>query len=771
MTKGSAGADGSGDGELSGSLPGDPRPADPPPGDPPPGDPPPGDPPPAESPSATSPATVAPRSAPTYRPFLDGLRAVAVLGVLVYHLNRNWLPGGFLGVDIFFVLSGYLITMLLLTEQRDTGRIHLPAFWARRIRRLLPALLVVLVVMVVLIDIGGDPLAQGQARGDLLSTLFYFANWHFITSGQSYFTQFVAVSPDRHTWSLAIEEQFYLFWPIVVALVLARFRRRTLAAVAATVAVASALWMVVIFDPLDPSRAYYGTDSRIFEILIGALLAIALAGSQKARIAAWGRRLAPVALLAIVAAYLWLADDNTIYYHGGAVLIAVAAATLLAGLEAGSPIDRLLSVRPMVLVGLASYGMYLWHFPIIIFTNQWVGPTTTPTVALLAVALTFAATAISYVVVESPIRRRGLLLGYKLTPARLARVVPIASGAVALVIVVATANGVVATNWNDANSDPTGITIYTPVPTASSALATSTPVATQTQSASSSIAPTPSQSPTPEPIGGQGWVVGVVGDSVMVSAVPGLQAEATRRGWLFVSAARRACPVGYEPLYDAYGNPSPYQCGVVRTLHDQLIAAKPNVVIWHDLQSVLDRRSPNGTLLKPGSSAWKTSLFAEWTLVLNRFLAAGARVVIVLPPLRSQQAAGCHGVPMQSRCVDIQTQDTIMREATTEWFASLDGLAGVYLIQVDSLLCPAGYPCPGTVAGVQVRLPGDDQTHFTGAGSTWFAPQLLDLVVATLEGPAPSPAAGLSPSPAAGPTAGLNPNPAPDLTPSPAPTT
>jgi hypothetical protein len=257
----------------------------------------------------------------------------------------------------------------------------------------------------------------------------------------------------------------------------------------------------------------------------------------------------------------------------------------------------------------------------------------------------------------------------------------------------------------------------------------------------------------------------------MVSAVPGLQAEATRRGWLFVSAARRACPVGYEPLYDAYGNPSPYQCGVVRTLHDQLIAAKPNVVIWHDLQSVLDRRSPNGTLLKPGSSAWKTSLFAEWTLVLNRFLAAGARVVIVLPPLRSQQAAGCHGVPMQSRCVDIQTQDTIMREATTEWFASLDGLAGVYLIQVDSLLCPAGYPCPGTVAGVQVRLPGDDQTHFTGAGSTWFAPQLLDLVVATLEGPAPSPAAGLSPSPAAGPTAGLNPNPAPDLTPSPAPTT
>jgi Predicted acyltransferases len=315
---------------------------------------------------------------------------VAVLGVLVYHLNRDWLPGGFLGVDIFFVLSGYLITMLLLNEHRETGRISLPTFWARRIRRLLPALLVLLVVMVILIDVGGDPLALGQARGDLLATLFYAANWHFITSGQTYFSQFLAVSPDRHTWSLAIEEQFYLVWPILVAVILARFRTRALGIVAVTVGVASALWMVAIFNPADPSRAYYGTDSRIFQILIGAVLAISLAGPLKARVAIWGRRLAPVALLAIAAAYLLLADDNSIYYHGGAVVVALAAATLIAGLEAGSPIDRLLSLRPLVLVGLASYGMYLWHFPIIIFTNQWLGPTSTPAIALLAVGLTFS---------------------------------------------------------------------------------------------------------------------------------------------------------------------------------------------------------------------------------------------------------------------------------------------------------------------------------------------------------------------------------------------
>jgi hypothetical protein len=151
---------------------------------------------------------------------------------------------------------------------------------------------------------------------------------------------------------------------------------------------------------------------------------------------------------------------------------------------------------------------------------------------------------------------------------------------------------------------------------------------------------------------------------------------------------------------------------------------------------VLARKSPNGTLLSPGSSAWKASLYAEWTLVLDRFLADGAKVVVVLPPLRSDQPAGCQGVPMQDRCLTIQHQDTIIREATREWFAGLDGRAGVYLIEVDSLLCPNGYPCPSQVAGIDVRLPGYDQTHFSEAGSTWFAPRLLDEVVAVLKAPA-----------------------------------
>jgi peptidoglycan/LPS O-acetylase OafA/YrhL len=670
---------------------------------------------PAADPSAPS-APSAPL-ATGYRPFLDGLRAVAVLGVLVYHLNRDWLPGGYLGVDIFFVLSGYLITMLLLAEHRDKGRIDLPAFWSRRIRRLLPALLVLLVVMAVLINLSGDPLATGAARGDLLSTLFYVANWHFITSGQTYFAQFVAVSPDRHTWSLAIEEQFYLFWPILASVVLGRLGRRGLALIATAVGLASALWMVAIFDPIDPSRAYYGTDSRMFELLIGALLAVALAGRWSGRVAAFGRRMAPLAALVIVAAYVGLADDSDLYYRGGAVVLSLAVAVLLAGLEARSWIDRPLSVRPMVLVGLASYGMYLWHFPVIIFTNQWLGPTTTPSIALLAVAVTFAATAVSYVVVETPIRRRGLLLGYKLTPARLARVVPVASAIVAAVIVAATLSGVTNPEWDQ---EPGSIAIHTPPP--------------------GSVSPYPA-SPTPggsgataTPLGGPGLIVGAVGDSVMVSAMPGLQSEAASRGWTLIGAALKSCAVGYEPLYLADGSPSTGQCAAVEAMHGQLIDSRPDVVLWHDLQSSLARRDGDGRLLEPGTRAWSDDLYADWTRVLDRFLDAGAKVVVILPPLRSQQAAGCAGVASEGRCLEIQAQDAVIREATRGWFESLGGRAGVYLVEVDSLLCPDGYPCPASISGLQIRLPGFDQTHFTSAGAAWFAPRLFDRALAAIDG-------------------------------------
>src|SRR5262245_36801237 len=213
-----------------------------------------------------------------YRPALDGLRAAAVLAVIGYHLGYRQLQGGFVGVDLFFVLSGYLITSLLIAAYRTTGRINLPQFWGRRAKRLLPALLLLLLGVALWVEAQAPRFELALRRQDLLWTLFYGSNWHLIDSAQDYFVQYASASPVRHTWSLAIEEQFYLVWPLIVlaAITTGRGRLNLLAVLSSTGIVVSALAMTWLFDPGDPSRAYYGTDSRIHQPLIGALLAIAV---------------------------------------------------------------------------------------------------------------------------------------------------------------------------------------------------------------------------------------------------------------------------------------------------------------------------------------------------------------------------------------------------------------------------------------------------------------------------------------------------------------
>ena len=219
-----------------------------------------------------------------YMPALDGIRALAVAAVLLYHGEVSWAQGGYLGVDAFFVLSGFLITSLLLAEWRGEGRIALSAFWARRARRLLPALFLVLAGVAVYGAVVAAPVELDQLRRDGLSALGYVANWGQIFSHQSYFQSFAAPSPLRHTWSLAIEEQFYLVWPLLVAGVL-RWRRgsfRSLTMITGALLVASATWMVLLYTPgADPTRVYYGTDTRAQSLLMGALLALVLARRRR----------------------------------------------------------------------------------------------------------------------------------------------------------------------------------------------------------------------------------------------------------------------------------------------------------------------------------------------------------------------------------------------------------------------------------------------------------------------------------------------------------
>ena len=240
---------------------------------------------------AQAPAVATDTTAVTGRhlPALNGLRGVAVLGVVAYHLQLGWASGGYLGVDLFFVLSGFLISTLLLEEWNRSGRIDLGAFWARRAKRLLPALFLVVAALALYLifnGIFGGPGANGLVdlsglRGDAIWTLLYANNWHLIYAHQSYFAQFSTPSPLQHTWSLAIEEQFYLVWPLVLVLLLRLARgawRRTGMIITVTLGVLSAALMAALFNPgVDPSRIYYGTDTRLFDLMAGATLAFVAA--------------------------------------------------------------------------------------------------------------------------------------------------------------------------------------------------------------------------------------------------------------------------------------------------------------------------------------------------------------------------------------------------------------------------------------------------------------------------------------------------------------
>jgi peptidoglycan/LPS O-acetylase OafA/YrhL len=347
-----------------------------------------------------------------HQPALDGLRGAAVAGVLLFHGGH--LAGGFLGVDAFFVLSGFLITSLLLAETQSSGRIALGAFWARRARRLLPALALVLLAVALYSWFLARPEELATIRGDALSTVGYVANWRAIASSRDYWALFRAPSPLDHTWSLAIEEQFYLVWPVVVALVTWRAESavaaRRVLVLSGALALTSLVWMVWIFSPPNPSRVYFGTDTRAASILVGAALAAALTLRGSARSRSSRVTLEILALVSLgVLAFAWVraSGSSDVLYRGGLFACAVATAVVIAAAvnPRRGPVAKLLSWRPLCLLGLISYGVYLWHWPVYVVLDPvrmhfggW------PLLGV-RVAVTLVVSVASYRFVEQPIRR------------------------------------------------------------------------------------------------------------------------------------------------------------------------------------------------------------------------------------------------------------------------------------------------------------------------------------------------------------------------------
>ncbi len=349
-------------------------------------------------------------------PGLDGLRALSVLAVIAYHLNLPFAPGGLLGVNIFFVLSGYLITDILLDQWRQDRRLDLRNFWLRRARRLLPALFLMLVAVVVWLALV-DRAQLPSLRGDIVAAALYVSNWWLIFHHVSYFARFGPPSPLTNLWSLAVEEQFYLVWPLLLAFGLRFVRRKGwLIGLILAGATVSAGAMAVIYQPgVDPSRVYYGTDTRAFSLLIGAALAVAWAShTLRTELPARARRLLDgsgvAALLIVLAMIVFTNEYQTFLYRGGMVLLSIASAVVIAVLaHPASRLGALFGRQPLRWLGVRSYGIYLWHYPVIVLTSTAVntGGFDAPR-ALLQVAATLVLADLSWRFVETPIRRGGV---------------------------------------------------------------------------------------------------------------------------------------------------------------------------------------------------------------------------------------------------------------------------------------------------------------------------------------------------------------------------
>jgi len=358
------------------------------------------------------------RSEQRYLPGLDGLRALAVLAVVAYHEQLGWTPGGLLGVGVFFTLSGYLITDLLLGQWAVHGSLNLADFWLRRARRLLPALFVMLIVVTEWVTVM-DRARIAELRGAVAAAATYSSNWFLIAANNSYFARFAPPAPLDHLWSLAVEEQFYLIWPwlLMLGLCCLRIRRArsprrlalpVLAVPVLVLAAASAVAMAVLYQPgLDPTRVYEGTDTRAFGLLIGAALAVVwpsreIAPGRRARLLLDG---AGAAGLAVIGLMIWrLGQYSPFAYRGGLVALSVAtAAVVAAAASPGSRVGRALGWQPLRWIGVRSYGIYLWHYPVIVLTTPANTGEDLPR-AGLQVAASVALAALSWHFVEEPIR-------------------------------------------------------------------------------------------------------------------------------------------------------------------------------------------------------------------------------------------------------------------------------------------------------------------------------------------------------------------------------
>jgi len=699
------------------------------------------------------PAVAPPAPRLGYQPALDGLRALAVLGIIAFHLDYAWARGSFLGVDLFFVLSGFLITTLLITEWRRSATIALRAFWGRRARRLLPAVLLVLVLVAVFTRLEIEPWNRAAIRGDGIASLFYVANWRFIIEKQGYFDLFTATSPLRHMWSLAIEEQFYLVWPLVVFAVMraARGSLGVLATVCGAGILASAATMAVVYSPDDTSRAYYGTDARVHTILFGALLAILFASWRPSAVAI--RRLAVAGLASFVVMLLvWHVASGTSarYYEGGSAAYAVLVCIIVAGALQPGVLRRLLSVRPLVWVGRISYGLYLFHWPLIV----WLVPTRVHLHGLplnaLRIALTFVAATLSFYLVELPVRERRLpswpwtrrtATAPAIRERRIVRWLALPAIGLTVAIVFASSTGATAApSYLSGSKTPTfslpvradhpGVTNVTfPVPKINfiwgfgDPLFCGTPRPSETREADDEArklgAPVFSRSPA-------GMRILLLGDSTACSLFPGLKAVGDEVDATVAQAAVFGCGMASGEITTTRGEqitPHSDRCpAMVEAAQVPAIAAmRPDVVIWMSIWEKSDVIAGGRTLVS-GTPEGDAEMLRRMDAELTRVTAFGAKVLLITDAAPAPNDAD--GASNTSNAVDDASYARL--DSINRRFAARHP-GQVELVSLAGGLCPKGPPCPERIDGIRMR---PDGRHFSPTAAAIEAHELMPQIVA-----------------------------------------
>ena len=647
----------------------------------------------------------------------DGLRGLAVVAVLLFHSRLSGARGGFLGVSAFFTLSGYLITSLLLAEHARSGRISLRAFWMRRGRRLLPAAYVALAGI---LAFGATIATVDQARalrGDVLSALTYVANWHFYLSGRSYAHLFTAPSPVLHFWSLAIEEQFYLVFPLLLfgIIRMARGRRWVVGAFLTAGIAASIVAGNVLLASRGESRVYYGTDTRAAELLIGALLAVVFAPRDIStrHVGRSTRAAIAVAGAAALAVMVWwwatVEQSDRWLYRGGFALHACLTAIVIACALVHSPLSRALSWRPLVGLGVISYGVYLFHWPIYLWLSpERTGLSTLPLLAL-RLAVTLVVAVMSYRLLERPVlhggvRRRGA--SPRLIP-------PITAAALVTALLAVT--------WSP---PPPEIVL--------AALGDSKSTVQLTKLLPTTTTTRPHRPITrpPQPLhrritGARPLRIMVVGDSVALTLGRGFELWARAHGDASVdNAARMYCPLGRGlPAQQGFAeNFDMSYCDWTHRWPDHIASFDPDVVVvLFTIWETAPRRLP-------GSSAWSTpgdAAFDRWQLgeyeaAADTLAARGAQIVWMTAPCEPHFRVA-PGSPLWR--IDHQLIPKTAQQRRS-----------VHVLDLGPQLCPHGTPLVD-YRGVRNARP--DGAHYSDAGALALANWAMPIVLGQAPPPPP----------------------------------